>query len=99
MKKLLVKLVPDGRIWVLGGAGTDSVLQTTEIIQAFDNSIVSIRPGPKMVEPLMGHCAAVLSASQVMVLGGFSTVINDYLPTARVYDFDTSGSLPHSISS
>ena len=88
----------DGRIWVLGGAGTDSVLRTTEIIQAFDNSIVSIIPGPNMVEPLMGHCAAVLSTSQVIVLGGFSTVINDYSPTARVYDFATAGPLPHPIS-
>jgi len=37
----------------------------------------------------MGHCAAVLSPVQVIVLGGFSTITNDFLAKAYIYDFST----------
>lgn len=82
-------VLPDGRIWVLGGAGSTNVLKSTEFIVAVNDGIVSVRPGPDMLEPLMGHCAAVVGSSQVIVLGGFSSLINDYSPNARLYDFNT----------
>jgi len=78
----------DGRIWVLGGAGSTNVLKSTEFITAKDNKLF-IRPGPDMDEPLMGHCAAVVTNSQVVVLGGFSSQINDYNPRVLFYDFNT----------
>jgi hypothetical protein len=78
----------DGRIWVLGGAGSTNILKSTEFITAIDNKLF-IRPGPDMDEPLMGHCAAVVTNSQVVVLGGFSSQINDYNPRVLFYDFNT----------
>jgi hypothetical protein len=77
----------DGRVWVLGGAGSSKVLQTTEIIETDESGIVKITQGADLPEPLMGHCAAQLSTSQVMVIGGYSTVQNDYSASALVYDF------------
>ena len=56
-------LLPDGRIWVLGGAGSTSVLKSTELIEANGNTISKISGGPDMVEPLMGHCAALITLS------------------------------------
>ena len=82
-------VLPDGRVWVLGGAGSTDVLQTTEYISVSDSGISKILPGPNLQEPLMGHCAAVVSASQIMVIGGYSTIINDYSPTAHIFDLKT----------
>jgi hypothetical protein len=82
-------VLPDGHVWVLGGAGSTNVLQSTELIEILNNDISKITAGPDLQEPLMGHCVAVASTSQVMVIGGYSTVINDYSPTARIYDFNT----------
>jgi len=82
-------VLPDGRLWVLGGADQSTILQSTEFIIMADNTIKMVRPGPNMPEPLMNHCAAWVSATQVVVLGGFSSVLNDYTPSASVYDFST----------
>ena len=82
-------VLPDGRVWIIGGAGSTAVLQTTEFVEILDNEISKIIPGPILPEPLMGHCVATVSSSQVMVIGGYSTIINDYSPTARIYDFNT----------
>jgi hypothetical protein len=43
--------------------------------------------GPQLVEPVMGHCAAVISPTQVLIAGGFSPVSNDFVDTTRIYDF------------
>jgi hypothetical protein len=82
-------LLPDGRVWVLGGAGPTDVLQTSEYVSVTESGISKITLGPNLQEPLMGHCAALVSASQIMVIGGFSTVTNDYSPTARIFDLTT----------
>ena len=81
--------LPDGRTWVLGGAGSSSILKTTEFITLDAMSHLRIVPGPDMLEPLMYHSAAWISATQVVVLGGFSPVTSDYSPNAFVYDFET----------
>ena len=80
-------VLPDGRVWVLGGAGSTNVLKTTELIEASEGEITKIRAGPDMPQPLMGHCAAVVDSSKVIVLGGFSSAINDYNPKGFMYDF------------
>ena len=81
-------VLPDGRVWILGGAGSSSVLQSTEILEVADKDIGRVRAGPDLPEALMGPCASVLSISKVIIIGGYSTLINDYSPTAFVYDFD-----------
>ena len=80
-------VMPDGRVWVLGGAGSSIILQSTEFIEASEGQIVNVASGPDMPEPLMGHCAAVVSDSQVIVMGGFSSLINDYTAKGWIYDF------------
>jgi len=79
--------LPDGRLWILGGAGTSSILKSKEFIQVSETGIESIYPGPDMLEPLLGHCATLVTLNQVLVMGGFSSLLNDYTPYAQVYDF------------
>jgi len=79
--------LPDGRLWVLGGSGTSRILKSTEFIQVSETGIDRIYPGPEMIEPLLGHCAALVTMNQVVVMGGFSSVLNDYTPDVQVYDF------------
>ena len=79
--------LPDGRLWILGGAGSSSMLKSTEFIQVSETGIEKIYPGPDMIEPLLGHCAALVTLNQVVVIGGFSSVLNDYTPNVQVYDF------------
>ena len=81
--------LPDGRTWILGGAGSTSVLQSTEMISVDETKELNVVSGPDLPEPLMDLSAAWISATQVVVLGGFSTIINDHSPIARVYDFST----------
>jgi len=81
--------LPDGRTWVLGGAGSTSVLQSTEMINVDETKQLKVVSGPDLPEPLMGLSAAWISATQVVVVGGFSAIINDHSPIARVYDFST----------
>lgn len=80
-------VMPDGRFWILGGAGKNAVLQTTEFLTLSEQGITAVTDGPAMLEPLMSHCAAWVTPSQVLVLGGFSSAINDYTPVAAIYDF------------
>jgi len=35
----------------------------------------------------MGHCAALISQTKVLVAGGFSPITNDFKSTTRIYDF------------
>jgi hypothetical protein len=79
--------LPDGRLWILGGANPSQILQTTEFLVMSENAIQSVSPGPDMLEPLMSHSAAWITPTQVLVLGGFSSALNDYTPVANVYDF------------
>jgi hypothetical protein len=82
-------VLPDGRLWILGGADQSTILKSTEFVIMAKNIISLVRPGPDMPEPLMSHCAAWVSATQAVVIGGFSSVLNDYSPAASVYDFST----------
>jgi hypothetical protein len=72
-------VLPDGHVWVLGGAGSTNVLQSTELIEILNNDISKITAGPDLQEPLMGHCVAVASTSQVMVIGGYSMITHQLL--------------------
>ena len=81
--------LPSGKMWILGGADETSILKTTEFVEISDNAIARIFPGPDMQEPLLGHCAALVTSSQAVVLGGFSALLNDYTPHVRVFDFNT----------
>jgi Kelch motif/Galactose oxidase, central domain len=82
-------IMPDGRLWILGGAGQSSILISTEFIELSTNGIQRVYAGPNMLEPLLGHCAALVTPNQVVVVGGFSSVLNDYTPNVQVYDFTT----------
>jgi hypothetical protein len=82
-------VLPDGRIWVLGGAGSTNVLKTTEMIEAGEGAITRVSPGPDLLQPLMGHCAAVVDSSKAIVIGGFSSEINDYNSKAQINDFSS----------
>jgi hypothetical protein len=77
------------RLWILGGAGETAVLRTTELLTFSQGAITQVEAGPEMPEPLMNHCAAWVTPTQVLVLGGFSSLINDYTPTASMYDLTT----------
>ena len=81
--------LPSGRMWILGGADQTSILKTTEFVDISNNAISRVSSGPDMEEPLLGHCAALVTSSQAVVLGGFSSMLNDHTPQVRVYDFNT----------
>jgi len=81
--------MPDGRLWILGGVGQSSILISTEFIEMSTSGIQTIIAGPDLMEPLLGHCAALVTPSEVVVVGGFSSALNDYTPNAQVYDFKT----------
>jgi hypothetical protein len=49
----------------IGGAGSSSILKTTEFITLDENSKLKIVAGPDMPEPLMYHSAAWISATKV----------------------------------
>jgi len=82
-------MLPDGTLWILGGAGQNTILITTEFVSLSENDIQAISLGPDMVEPLFGHCAALITNSQVVVVGGFSSVLNDYTPNVHMFDLNT----------
>ena len=80
-------VMPDGRFWILGGADESSALQTTEFVTVTETGISVVTEGPLMLEPLVSHCAAWVTSTQVLVVGGFSTALSDYTPHAAIYDF------------
>ena len=43
-----------------------------------------------MQEPLMGHCAALISQTRVVVAGGLSPLTNDFVSKSWVYDFEVN---------
>ena len=68
-------VLPDGRLWILGGLGVDSILKTTEIItppsmEPFGRWKVT--RGPDLPLPLFGHCVLKLSNGKIMLSGGFN---------------------------
>jgi hypothetical protein len=60
-------LLPDGRVLVVGGQTTASMLDSTELLSA-DGA--SFSDGPKLPEPRSNHGAALLADGRVLIVGG-----------------------------
>ena len=66
-------VLPDGRIWILGGLGSHHISGSTEILEkSSTNGKWKITEGPNLHQPLFGHCAIVLPNGAVLVAGGFN---------------------------
>ena len=84
-------VLPNGTLWILGGVGYNSVLDTTEYV-TYDVSAKSWRTsaGPTLPMPLMGHCAVVLSSDMVLIQGGLAvpsgTGRADYTDSTYIFD-------------
>ena len=61
----------DGRIWILGGLGVESVLQTTEILEQNSAGGWKVHKGPDLPKPLFGHCIEHLHNGKILLTGGF----------------------------
>ena len=61
----------NGRIWILGGLGVDSVLKTTEILEEEANGKWKVHKGPDLPKPLFGHCVENIQDGKVVLVGGF----------------------------
>ena len=61
----------DGRLWILGGLGSKTILQTTEILQEKADGTWKVTQGPNLPNPLFGHCATILPNGNVLIAGGF----------------------------
>ena len=81
-------VLPDGRLWILGGAGRNTVLDTTEYVSYDLNTRRwKVKTGPKLPVPMMGHCAAVISIDEVLVNGGLTIAdTEDYTSNTFVYN-------------
>ena len=67
-------MLPDGRLWILGGLGSKSVLKSTEIITPPSLEPMNrwkVTKGPDLPMPLFGHCTLKLSNGKIMLSGGF----------------------------
>ena len=67
-------VLPDGRLWILGGLGADSILKSTEIITPPSFHTMGrwkLTKGPDLPVPLFGHCVERLSNGKIMLSGGF----------------------------
>ena len=53
-------VLPSGTFWMLGGAGYNSILDSTEYVTYnVSTKKWKTRPGPKLPFPMMGHCAVL----------------------------------------
>ena len=55
-------VLPSGTFWILGGAGYNTILDTTEYVtyNVSTKKWKTLR-GPKLPFPMMGHCAVLLN--------------------------------------
>ena len=83
-------VLPDGTLWILGGAGRHSVLDTTEyVMYDYNRRSWKVKAGPKLPVALMGHCAALIGIDEVLVNGGYGIFHNDtddYSANTYVYN-------------
>ena len=61
----------DGRLWILGGLGAKTILQSTEILQENMDGTWKVTRGPDLPRPLFGHCATTLPNGNILLAGGF----------------------------
>ena len=61
----------DGRLWILGGLGVDSILQTTEILEEQSDGTWKVTNGPNLPKQLFGHCVVSLPGGNILLSGGF----------------------------
>ena len=73
----------NGRIWILGGLGVDSILASTELLEEDDNGIWKVHRGPDLPKPLFGHCVESIQDGKIILVGGFS----DNGQTTSSYEF------------
>ena len=78
----------NGRIWILGGLGVDSILSTTEILEEDDNGNWKVHRGPDLPKPLLGHCVESIQDGKILLVGGFST--NGQTTTSYEFIWDSS---------
>ena len=64
----------DGRFWILGGLGVDSILKTTEILEEQSNGTWTVTKGPNLPRALFGHCVVALPGGNVLLSGGFDGI-------------------------
>ena len=86
-------VLPDGRLFVIGGFGEGSVTATTEFL---DPGAEAFTPGPSMAEPRADPTALLLDDGTVLVAGGFDG--RSPLASAEIFDpasntFRATGSL------
>ncbi len=75
-------LLPDGRVLVAGGYGTEAALDSAEV---YDYSTGVFTETGKMMTPRGGHTAILLPTGKVMMVGGYGTPAVDIIP-AELYD-------------
>ena len=56
-------VLPNGEFWISGGASTNHILETVEILFV-KNGEWKLRNGKKMPRALIGHCLASLNANE-----------------------------------
>ena len=71
-------VLPDGTLWILGGAGSKSILDTSEyVIYDLAREKWKSKRGPKLPYPMMSHCAALIDKDQLLLSGGLMVLDMD----------------------
>ena len=76
----------DGRIWILGGLGVDSVLKTTEILAETSTGGWKSHKGPNLPKALFGHCIEHLQHGRLLLTGGFDG--SDQTDTSEEFEWN-----------
>ncbi|TRY76546.1 hypothetical protein TCAL_11396, partial [Tigriopus californicus] len=78
--------LPTGELWILGGLGSKSILDSTEIVGR--NPITTawyVKPGlQRLPRALFGHCSVQLDQNRIAVIGGFWD--GDYSAQVHTYN-------------
>ena len=77
----------NGRIWILGGLGVDSILSTTEVLEEDANGKWTVHKGPNLPKPLFGHCVESITNGKVILVGGFDANGISVGQTTSSYEF------------
>ena len=80
-------LLPDGRVFIAGGASDLSLLATTEL---YDPSTNTFQSAPPMVTPRLRIAAAALPNGEVLVTGGDVPFLIGYETTDSVERYDSA---------